>query len=482
MFNKFKLRTRILLGYVVPAAVYLTFAVMVYSTVNKGNETFKEVKRVQEVILMSDEMNSHVEKIIRNTRGYMINKSSEFRQEYQQSVSAFKTESQELASLITNNNQKEKIAKMIDLVDKYDKFSLELMNLMDQNKAAEAIALFKKGEGAEYVREFGKINKAFNQEEQELLLKQTAETESSLNYLTITVFGSFALIVITIVIAIAISNGISNTMNSAANAIAVSSQEINSTVESQEKIANSQASSVNETTTTMDELGNSSRTTAEQAEQAARGAKLALNLAASGMETVEKTMARMTNLQQKVGAIAEAIMLLSEQTMQISNISTLVGDLANQTNMLALNAAVEAVRAGEQGKGFSVVAAEIRKLADQSKKSAEKINTLIADIQKSINTTVMATEAGTQTAQDGVNIAQETARAFQGVTDSIDQIVVSNQQIALNAQQQALAIEQVVDAMNSINIGAKETANGIGQTKLGINKLNEAATNLKEVV
>ncbi|MGD1717232.1 methyl-accepting chemotaxis protein [Dapis sp. BLCC M172] len=93
--------------------------------------------------------------------------------------------------------------------------------------------------------------------------------------------------------------------------------------------------------------------------------------------------------------MAQQITRLSEQTNQIGNISQLVGDLANQTNMLALNAAVEAVRAGEHGKGFGVVASEIRKLADESRKSAEKIYTLVADIQTSINSTVLATEAGT---------------------------------------------------------------------------------------
>ncbi|HEY9704699.1 MAG TPA: methyl-accepting chemotaxis protein, partial [Allocoleopsis sp.] len=242
------------------------------------------------------------------------------------------------------------------------------------------------------------------------------------------------------------------------------------------------ASSVNETTTTMDELNASSRVTAEQAETGAKGAKKALTLAESGLETVEKTLSQMTNLKEKVAAIAQAIVLLNEQTMQISNISALVGDLANQTNMLALNAAVEAVRAGEQGKGFSVVASEIRKLADQSKKSADKINTLIIDIQKSINSTVMATETGSQTVAEGVYIVQETAKAFKGVSDAIEQIAVNNQQIALNAQQQALGVEQVVEAMNSINVGARETAGGLSQTKIGLEKLDQAAISLKEVV
>ncbi len=86
--------------------------------------------------------------------------------------------------------------------------------------------------------------------------------------------------------------------------------------------------------------------------------------------------------------------VLSEQIGQIYNITNLVGDIANQTNMLALNAAVEAARAGEQGKGFAVIATEIRKLADQSRKSAERINNLVTDIQNATNTTVIVTDEG----------------------------------------------------------------------------------------
>lgn len=105
----------------------------------------------------------------------------------------------------------------------------------------------------------------------------------------------------------------------------------------------------------------------------------------------------MSTLKDKVNALAEQILHLSEQTQQIGGISELVGNLANQTNMLALNAAIEAARAGEHGKGFGVVAGEIRKLADQSKKSAEKINALVTDIPGAINTTVIVTDEGTKT-------------------------------------------------------------------------------------
>jgi methyl-accepting chemotaxis protein len=189
-------------------------------------------------------------------------------------------------------------------------------------------------------------------------------------------------------------------------------------VEQQERVANQQAASVNETTTTMDELKASCRQSSEQAKAAAAAAQQALALAEGGTQAVGETLEGMFTLEKKVAAIAEQILHLSEQASQIGSISQIVSDLANQTNMLALNSSVEAVRAGEYGKGFAVVANEIRRLSDQSQKSAEKINLLVSNIQKAINSTVMVTEEGTKTVKTGVQIAKNTDQAFTGVADA----------------------------------------------------------------
>jgi methyl-accepting chemotaxis protein len=249
------------------------------------------------------------------------------------------------------------------------------------------------------------------------------------------------------------------------NAVVSSSTEIAATIEQQERAAMQQASSVNQTTTTMDELGSSSKQSAEQAQASATGAQQVLLLVDGRGHDGQSNE---SSLREKVGDIANQILHLSEQTNQIGMISALVSDLATQTNLLALNAAVEAVRAGEHGKGFAVVASEIRKLADQSKTSAEKINGLVADIQKSTNSTVMVTHEGTKTVEE--------------IVDAMRTIALNGQQIALTSNQQAVAVRQVVEAMNSLNITARETAAGISQIKVGTQKLNDAATKLQTVV
>ncbi|WP_413166599.1 methyl-accepting chemotaxis protein [Capilliphycus salinus ALCB114379] len=253
-------------------------------------------------------------------------------------------------------------------------------------------------------------------------------------------------------------------------------------INEQERIANQQLSSVQETTVTMDELNISSQQSAQQAEAAVAGAKQALNQVEQGNKAVKQALEEMEILKAKVEAIAQKIIRLSEQTHQIGSISDVVSDLSNQTNMLALNASVEAVRAGEYGKGFAVVASEIRKLSDASQKSSQKINTLVNDIQHMIQSTVLVAEEGTKNVESGVKTSHQTAQVFFEVSKSMEQIVDSSKQIALMSKQQALATQQVNQAMNNLTKGANETAQGINQIKVGSEKLNDAANNLKNVL
>ncbi|WP_293348243.1 MULTISPECIES: methyl-accepting chemotaxis protein [unclassified Microcoleus] len=283
-------------------------------------------------------------------------------------------------------------------------------------------------------------------------------------------------------IAIFLASRTTRSVNHIVRAIASSSSQIAVTIEQQKRIASQQLSAVDRTATTMNELSESSKACASEAEAAAFGAAQALKLAAGGSQAVDNTLKEMATLTENVGEIQKQILRLSEQTDRIGNISSLVSDLANQTNMLALNAAVEAVRAGESGKGFAVVASEIRKLADRSKESASNINALVAEIQKAITSTATATDDGTKTVENGVKIARKTADAFAGVARAIERIAANSKQISVTSKNQAIAIQDVVESVNSLHLATQETASGISQVKLGIAQLNQAAQNLKSAV
>ncbi|MGN7612711.1 HAMP domain-containing methyl-accepting chemotaxis protein [Magnetococcales bacterium HHB-1] len=264
--------------------------------------------------------------------------------------------------------------------------------------------------------------------------------------------------------------------------ITESSTEIGSTIAEQERVAAQQTTSINETNTTMEELGASSRQSAEQAESAANNTHTVLELAQDGVSRVESMLHSMEETKEKVEAIAQQILKLSEQTSQIGSITNTVTDFANETKMLAMNAAVEAVRAGEHGKGFSVLSVEIRKLADESKRSAERINNLVEEIQRATNTTVMVTEEGTKKVNAGMGIAQSTADTFHKVTTSVNSASESAQQISMNIRQQAVAVKQVVESMRSLTSSSEENTLGISQVKDGIHGLKQTSDTLRKMI
>ena len=476
MFANLRLKSKMLIGYAVPTVIFLGISGLVYSAASQVSQTFQDVERVQKVISNFYEIDSHANVMVRSFRGYLVAENPEFLQEYADSLKDLQATVKATEPLITLPEQRERLKRVLELISFYDQGAEDksegsqyMLELVRQGKEADVIALFKLGKQTKFVIELDQVIQAMEETERKLLIKETEQANAVMNTLLVAlVIGSILLIVLATSIALVISSSVTRTITQAMNAISTSSTEIAVTVEQHERTATQQAAAVNQTTTTMDELSASSRQSAEQAETAANGAKQVLTLVDGHTVQAGYSGSNGSSLREKVGQITDQILHLSEQTGQIGIISTLVSDLANQTNMLALNAAVEAVRAGEHGKGFGVVAAEIRKLADQSKKSAERINALVVDIKNATNSTVMVTDEGSKTVET--------------IVTAVNDIALTSQQISLTAKQQAIAIQQVGDAMNALNQSALQTASGISQTKVGTQKLNEAALNLKAIV
>ncbi len=263
------------------------------------------------------------------------------------------------------------------------------------------------------------------------------------------------------------------------NTMAATSAELATTVEEDEKVLAQQMSAVTQTTSTMDELDASGRRTAEQADDAAEAARKATDVTNGGSERVEAMLGQMGALKDKIEAVGRQIQKLTEQTAQIETITDTVTDIAGQTNLLALNASVEAARAGEHGRGFNVVAQEIRKLAVQSKQSAENISQLVNQVKKVTDTTVMSMEAGTRSVDETVEIGREAGEAFEQTRNSVLSITENTEQIALTAGQQSDAISQVLEAMHSLRDGADESTQGIGEIRAGIQQLQDMIQELK---
>ncbi len=478
-----RIRTWIIGGYAVPIVLSLFSFVIVWNSVRTLQQEAAQVEEFIENDRIVDRMELNTQVLSRTLRGYLLDPNSISLNSYNEARQNFYTDVPILMERLREPEEEDQLQEIVDAVERLIETHRTIFVQVQGGDRPGAIESWKQLQGRTQAEEIQDQFTSFSEHEKSMVIASQSTQQESL---TVLINATISLTLLTLIVSAFVGwwviSRITRQMNEAASSVASSSMEIAATMEEQERTASQQAASVNETTTTMDELGASARQVMNQAESATGSANEVLSQADNGTRAVEETLETMYSLKDRVSAIAQQILRLSEQTNQIGNISNLVSDLANQTNMLALNAAVEAVRAGEHGKGFSVVASEIRKLADQSKKSAEKINTLVEDIQNAINTTVMVTDEGTKSVETGVKVSQNTSHAFAGVREGINQVVMSNQQITLTLKQQVNAVEQVIEAMTVLNVAAQETATGITQVKEGTQRLNQAAVSLKDLV
>lgn len=482
-----KLKQRLILGYTVPILIMFLVAGLAHFATQNSIEADAEIAYNDSLFAMNRRT---FEAMLNNEigfRGFVITGNESFLEPLVEGRREFHESLADVKGTLHENTERQKQWNAVEniivnnLIPWQDSV-IRIRRRGTDSAARVAIAMVSSGKEKGWMDEARNIVDRLRANRDAALVTSRERALEAQHAISEIVFiGAGIGAVVAIIISLLLSNRLIQTINDAVTAITTSSAQIAATVAEQERTATHQATAVNETTATMDELAASSRQSSEQADAISGAARQSLALAEEGTGAVQQTLDSMEMLKERVGSIAEQILRLSEHTSQIGSITNLVSDLANQTNLLALNAAVEAARAGEHGKGFAVVAVEIRKLADQSKKSAERINALVLDIQKSTNSTVMATEEGTKTVDEGIRLARQTGEAFDTSAASISSTFESVQQITLNMRQQAAAIKQVVEAMGSINTGAKETATGVSQTKVGVQTLVDAAQKLKQM-
>jgi len=468
MFIFQRLRYWIWGGYSIPIILMIVSATVVTVNVGRVRQEAEELTDSRQMAENIADLALDVHLMSQTVRGYLLDKNPASRQTLRQAQNEYQEVVPILESMIEDEQQARTFQEVNRQVEELMEFHDNLIELVDAGNLDEALQIWRTGSlGVEIAETIFELLEEFRTRELMLVSQRKAAQTQALNNLVWVVWGSIGVaVVISIGLGAWVITTIIQRIAQEATNIALAATEISTTIEQQERVAVQQAASVNQTTTSMDELGASSRQSAEQAEAASTGARQVLELA--GSDRRDDGFDDTPSLREKMGQVQGQILRLSENLGQIYNITNLVSDLANQTNMLALNASVEAVRAGEHGKGFGVVASEIRKLADQSRKSAEKIGSLVADIQNATNSTVIVTEEGT--------------KAVEKIVGAINDVAVNIQQISLNAKQQAIAIEQVIDAMNNLNTAAHETANGLAQSKIGTQQLNETAQTLKNLV
>lgn len=285
-----------------------------------------------------------------------------------------------------------------------------------------------------------------------------------------------------VLLAYLIARSINNPLQTIVSGLGHIFNEISNRVDQQSKAVVQQSSAVNETTATMDEFNTSFQHTEGLAKESSNRAKAVLQIADTGNNLLRQVISSLSTHREKVAAIVDQIMRLSELIRQIHNIAAVTSNLTNQTNILALNAAVQAAHVKHQSEGFSVIASEIRKLADESKKFLSHIDVLVDNIQQATDATVKIAEEGNRTVQEIIAKAQDTAKAFDSLISITNKSFEGAEQAAANVNQQGIAVHQVLEAMENLNQVAHQTMTGMQQIRGELNNLQTITLELKDII
>ena len=234
--------------------------------------------------------------------------------------------------------------------------------------------------------------------------------------------------------------------------------------------------------TASEEMSATSNEISSSCMQAAASSNRASDTAKGGAEVVQATLVGMQNIAARVQESARTVASLGERSEQIGAIVGTIEDIADQTNLLALNAAIEAARAGEQGRGFAVVADEVRALAERTTRATREIGEMIKAIQGETRGAVASMDLGVQEVEKGMETSKRSGEALQNILDVINDATAQIHQIATAAEEQTAVTGEISSNIHQINDVVLETAKGAHQTAGAAEHLSTLAVDLKQIV
>ena len=427
-------------------------------TLNKSSEAEIWVEHTSDVI---QNVNENVKLLVDSEtgqRGYLLSKNEIFLKPYNESIPKINENLTQLKILVQSDpSEIDTTNKFIQLV--YQKLSeLELtVSLSKAGKFNEALEPVLNGSGRIIMES---VRDAADQliKTEKMLLQQRNATAKSIKsnqqiiiiFSFVTMFSMFGLIYATIYYKFirpikSLVHDLSNVANNSATQVIELS-----------KTLSQQSTAITETTSTTEELTSSASITIQQANSVKETSENSRVVTVEEMQRAKISKEESEDLNLSMLNLSKLILQLSSKIDEIGQISKLVGELSNETNILALNASVEAARSGEHGKGFVVIAKEIRKLADQSISSAAKTNLNIEEIQRITNNMVMSAENSSKKAIKSAQNAYDAELAFEKLGKAIEEVALQAKQVALNSSQQRSALVQIDDAMRTLTSGSNE--------------------------
>jgi methyl-accepting chemotaxis protein len=518
---KMSIGQRILAGYGMALLVTAAVGVVVYRGVSELTASADWVTHTHKVKEAIAEVGSALKDTETGQRGFVLTGEERYLEPYQAGIKAIDRNIQDLRDLTTDSaEQQKRIAALQTLTAGKLSELAETIALRRQKGERAAVEVVLTDRGKNIMDDARKVMAEMDSDEDTLLKQRDEAAKATAGFARATmIFGGLLILVLVSAAGILIQRSITlplaafmqfvgqvgegdltqragtssgdelgelgehlNQMVVGLNDVAgqtrlatgnlnSSAAEILASTQQQAAGTSEQAAAIQQTTTTMEEVTQSGVQISERARQVTSSAEAASAASHAGLQAVENTTKNMESIREQAEAVAENVVALSEKTQAIGEIISTVNDLAEQSHLLALNAAIEAAAAGEHGRSFSVIAGEVKNLADQSREATVQVRAILGDIQKGINSSVLLTEEAVKRVDSGKQQADVADRTIRQMAEGIQQSVQAFQQIVAGAGQQQVGFSQVMQAVRDIGQASQQSAASTRQ-------LEKAAVNL----
>jgi methyl-accepting chemotaxis protein len=484
MLNMRTIQAKLILGFALGPVILAIIGWIAYTNTTALVDSLNRQQHTYQVLQQAEAVSKLLVDAETGQRGFLLTGTERYLQPYSAALGALGPGIARLADLTSDNpRQQARLPTLRELVRQKTDELAETIALRKEKGPEAALAVVQTDRGKRIMDDIRALLDQFEAEESNLLAQRSAEAvktaQATFNSITYGTLGSFVLLIL---IGIVMARNIARPINRTIEALSSVSAEILAGTSQQAAGMREHSAAVTQTVSTVDEVLQTSEQAAQRAKSVSESSQRAADVSVTGRKAVDDSVSAMGTVRDQTGSIAESILTLAEQAQAIGEIIATVNDVAEQINLLSLNAAIEAARAGEHGRGFSVVAAEIKALAEQSKKATTQVRQILGEIQKATNVAVMATEQGTKSVSEAIKTVTEAGTTIRLLAEIIGSAAQSAAQIAASSGQQATGMRQIHQAMQNISQVSTQHLAATNQSEQAARHLTVLGADLKQLV